>query len=252
MPTSEADPLLAVTDLTVRYGRASAVMEVSMEVARGQVVALIGPNGAGKSTTLNTIAGLLKPSAGDIRFHGESIAGRTPESLVRRGIALVPEGRQIFASLSVRENLRLPTAGLRRAEAHKMIERELERFPALAERLSDPAGALSGGQQQQLAIARSLLCRPELLLLDEPSLGLAPLIVDAVFDALATLREEGVTILLVEQNAVRATEFADYTYVLRSGRVVLEGSRESFSDIDQLTDSYLGGTATEPTDGEPT
>ncbi len=153
---------------------------------------------------------------------------------------MVPEGRQIFMTMTVGENLRLPTTDMPTAEAGTAIQRELERFPALADRLDDPAGGLSGGQQQQLAIARALLCRPRLLLLDEPSLGLAPKIVDTVFEVLEGLRDEGVTILLVEQNAIRATRFADRTYVLNAGRIVLEGDRAKMADTDLLTESYLG------------
>ncbi len=234
--------MLEIEKLSVAYGNAPAVTEIDLKVGEGEAVSLIGPNGAGKTTTLTTITGLLKPRSGEIRFKGESIGGRKPESLVRDGMALVPEGRQIFSTLTVGENLRLPTADLGRAEASAAIERELERFPALSTRLDDPAGGLSGGQQQMLAISRALLCRPELLLLDEPSLGLAPKLVDVVFEALEGLRQEGATILLVEQNAVRASRFADRTYVLNAGHIVLSGTREELADTDVLTDSYLGGT----------
>jgi branched-chain amino acid transport system ATP-binding protein len=232
--------VLEIEKLTVAYGKAPAVMDLDLRVEEGEAVGLIGPNGAGKTTTLTTITGLIKPMSGTIRFKNRPIGGRKPESLVRDGMALVPEGRQIFSTLTVGENLRLPAADLSRAEAEAAIERELERFPALASRLDDPAGGLSGGQQQMLAISRALLCRPQLLLLDEPSLGLAPKLVDVVFEALEGLRTEGVTILLVEQNAIRASRFADRTYVLNAGRVVLSGTREELADADLLTDSYLG------------
>jgi branched-chain amino acid transport system ATP-binding protein len=232
--------VLEIEKLSVAYGNAPAVTDIDLKVGEGEAVSLIGPNGAGKTTTLTTITGLLKPASGEIRFKGESIRGRKPEGLVRDGMALVPEGRQIFSTLTVGENLRLPTADLSRTEANAAIGRELERFPALSTRLDDPAGGLSGGQQQMLAISRALLCRPKLLLLDEPSLGLAPKLVDVVFEALEGLRREGVTILLVEQNAVRASHFADRTYVLNAGHIVLSGTREELSDATLLTDSYLG------------
>lgn len=232
--------MLAIEGVEIAYGRAVAVSGLNLKVEEGEAVSLVGPNGAGKTTTLTAIAGQQRPRQGKIRFRDEDIAGMSPESLVRSGIALVPEGRQIFSTLTVGENLRLPTAMLPPAEAGPAIERELERFPALADRLNDPAGGLSGGQQQQLAIARALLCQPRLLLLDEPSLGLAPKIVDTVFEVLEQLKADGVTILLVEQNAIRATRFADRTYVLNAGRIVLEGDRASMGDIDLLTESYLG------------
>ena len=241
--------MLELDGVTIGYGKTVAVEGLSLDVRQGEAVSLVGPNGAGKTTTLSAIAGLLKPRAGSIRFEGEEIAGRAPERLVRSGIALVPEGRQVFATLTVGENLRLPTAGRPRAEAAAMIERELDRFPALAERLESPAGGLSGGQQQQLAIARALLCEPRLLLLDEPSLGLAPKLVDSVFATLAELRAEGATVLLVEQNAVRAVEFADRSFVINAGRLVLSGSREQMRGKEQLAASYLG-SATAMVEGE--
>jgi branched-chain amino acid transport system ATP-binding protein len=232
--------MLALDAVTLAYGKTTVVESLSLEVAEGEAVSLVGPNGAGKTTTLSAISGLIAPAKGTIRFRDEVINGVAPERLVRQGIAMVPEGRQIFATLTVLENLRLPTAGLDRSEADALIEAELKRFPFLRERLSSPAGGLSGGQQQQLAIARSLLCRPQLLLLDEPSLGLAPKLVDLVFETLGDLRTEGVTILLVEQNAVRAAQFADRTYVLSAGRLVLSGTREELRDTELLTSSYLG------------
>jgi branched-chain amino acid transport system ATP-binding protein len=232
--------VLELDGVTIGYGKTTAVEDLSLQVAEGEAVSLVGPNGAGKTTTLSAISGLLRPRNGAIRFEGRDIAGQAPERLVRSGLALVPEGRQIFATLTVGENLRLPLAGRPKAEVAGALERELERFPALAERLEDPAGGLSGGQQQQLAIARSLLCGPRLLLLDEPSLGLAPLLVDAVFETLAGLRAEGVTVLLVEQNAVRAVEFADRSYVINAGRLVLSGNRAEMAEKEKLAASYLG------------
>ncbi|MDQ2700634.1 MAG: ABC transporter ATP-binding protein [Actinomycetota bacterium] len=241
--------MLDLRDLTLTYGSTPAVTGLNLRIDEGEAVSLVGPNGAGKTTTLSAIAGQLKPNAGTITFRGESIIGRKPESLVRQGIALVPEGRQIFSTLTVGENLKLPTADLDRNRGTELIEAELKRFPALSTRLDDPAGGLSGGQQQMLAISRSLLCRPKLLLLDEPSLGLAPKIVDDVFDALNGLRKEGVTILLVEQNAIRASEFADRTYVLNAGKIVLEGTRAEMADADLLTESYLGAVQAEGATG---
>jgi branched-chain amino acid transport system ATP-binding protein len=232
--------VLAIESVTLGYGKTPVVHDLSLTVADGEAVSLVGPNGAGKTTTLSAICGLVRPTRGSIRFQDREINGTATERLVREGIALVPEGRQIFATLTVAENLRLPTADLSREEAEELIEAEVVRFPFLRERLDDPAGGLSGGQQQQLAIARALLCRPRLLLLDEPSLGLAPKLVDLVFETLGDLRERGVTILLVEQNAIRAAQFADRTYVLSAGRMVLTGTREELQDTELLTSSYLG------------
>jgi len=232
--------VLAIESVTLGYGKTSVVHDLSLTVADGEAVSLVGPNGAGKTTTLSAICGLVRPTRGSIRFQDREINGTATERLVREGIALVPEGRQIFATLTVAENLRLPTADLSREEAEELIEAEVVRFPFLRERLDDPAGGLSGGQQQQLAIARALLCRPRLLLLDEPSLGLAPKLVDLVFETLADLRERGVTILLVEQNAIRAAQFADRTYVLSAGKMVLTGTRDELQDTELLTSSYLG------------
>ena len=241
--------MLELDGVTIGYGKTTAVEGLSLQVAAGEAVSLVGPNGAGKTTTLSAIAGLLSPRSGSIRFEGREINGQAPERLVREGLALVPEGRQIFATLTVAENLRLPLAGRPKAEWGPALEREMERFPALGERLDSPAGGLSGGQQQQLAIARALLCDPRLLLLDEPSLGLAPKLVDAVFAALEALREEGVTVLLVEQNAVRAVEFADRSYVINAGRLVLSGNREEMRGREKLAASYLG-SATVMAEGE--
>jgi branched-chain amino acid transport system ATP-binding protein len=232
--------VLELDHVTIAYGRTPVVVDLSLRVAPGEVVSLVGPNGAGKTTTLSAVLGMRRVTAGSVRFEGEDVTGTPPEVLVRRGVALVPEGRQIFTTLTVRENLRLATADLDRSAAAEALERELGRFPILRERLEDPAGGLSGGQQQQLAIARALLCRPRLLLLDEPSLGLAPKIVDDVFATLQTLREAGVTILLVEQNALRAVRFADRAYVLNAGRIVLQGTGAELADTDTLTTSYLG------------
>jgi branched-chain amino acid transport system ATP-binding protein len=231
--------LLELTELSVSYGRTRAVQGVSLHVDEGEAVGLIGPNGAGKTSTLSAIAGLVAPVAGEVRLGGRSIAGSSPEARVRLGLALVPEGRQVFSTLTVEENLRIATfAGRSDSDA---IERELERFPALRPCLARHAGSLSGGEQQQLAIARALLCSPRVLLLDEPSLGLAPRVVDTVFETLARLRDDGVTILLVEQNAARAVAFAERSYVLNAGRVDLEGTRDELRADARLEAAYLGG-----------
>jgi branched-chain amino acid transport system ATP-binding protein len=234
--------MLKVENLEVRYGRVTAVRDVSFEVAQGEFVGLIGPNGAGKTSTLSALTGLLQPTAGAVTFEGESLLGQTPERIVRRGVSLIPEGRQIFGTLTVAENLSLGATSRRDREGVAAdLERELERFPILRRYYTTPAGRLSGGEQQQLAIARALLGRPRLLLLDEPSLGLAPLIIDAVFDVLTSLRDEGVTIVLVEQNAARTIEVADRCYVLRNGAVALSGSSDDILATADLAAAYLGG-----------
>jgi branched-chain amino acid transport system ATP-binding protein len=233
--------MLAVDDLRVNYGRVPALHGISLDVREGEAVALVGPNGAGKTTTLSAIFGLVAIEAGTVTFEGRSLRGLTPESIVRKGIALVPEGRHIFGSLTVAENLQLGTTARKdRTGVEGEIEKTFERFPALAQYYRTSAGTLSGGEQQQLAIARALLCRPRLLLLDEPSLGLAPLLIDTVFDALEGLRQEGVTILLVEQNATRAIEFADRTYILRSGQMARAGTAEEMRSVEDLETLYLG------------
>jgi branched-chain amino acid transport system ATP-binding protein len=233
--------MLTIADLRVNYGRVPALHGISLNVNEGEAVALVGPNGAGKTTTLSAIFGLVRPEAGAITFEGGSLLGLTPENIVRRGLALVPEGRHIFGTLTVAENLRLgTTARKQRTHLGSEIERTLERFPALAHYYDSSAGNLSGGEQQQLAIARALLSRPRLLLLDEPSLGLAPLVIDTVFDALDELRREGVTILLVEQNANRAVEFADRAYILRSGLMAHSGTTEEMRALEDFEKLYLG------------
>jgi branched-chain amino acid transport system ATP-binding protein len=234
--------LLRLNSVTVHYGRIAAVQNLSLEVNEGELVGIVGHNGAGKSTTLWTIAGVLKPTAGTVEFEGRSIAGLTPDQILRLGISLVPENRRIFGRLSVGENLRIGTSARRdRRAATADIKNMCERFEALG-RFYDRAGSkLSGGEQQQLAIARALLARPKLLLLDEPTLGLAPLIVDRVFEILLELREEGVTILLVEQNAARTIEVANRTYVMRSGgRIQFHGTAEELEKIGDFETAYIG------------
>jgi branched-chain amino acid transport system ATP-binding protein len=233
--------MLRIADLRVNYGRVPALHGISLHVDAGEVVAMVGPNGAGKTTTLSAIFGLVEVAAGSVAFEGESLLGRTPEQILRRGLALVPEGRHIFGTLTVAENLQLGTTARRdRSAAADDLERVLARFPVLGSYYEKSAGTLSGGEQQQLAIARALLSRPRLLLLDEPSLGLAPVVIDTVFDALDELRDEGVTILVVEQNAARAVEFADRAYILRSGRVAHAGTRDEILQMEDFEEAYLG------------
>jgi branched-chain amino acid transport system ATP-binding protein len=234
--------MLVLEDVEVRYGSVVAVRGCSLEVHEGELVALVGPNGAGKSTLLNTIAGMLRPTTGTIRFQEQSIAGAAPESLVERGMALVPQGRRIFGALTVAENLQLGGATRRdRDEFERDLESMLEEFPVCRRYYHDPAARLSGGEQQQLAIARALLSRPRLLLLDEPSFGLAPLMIKQVFAKLEQLRSQGVTILLIEQAAARAIRAADRYYVLRTGNLVHTGDAATPMDRGLAADMYLGG-----------
>jgi len=234
--------VLEIENLTVEYGRVAAVKGISLTVAQGEIVALIGPNGAGKTTTLNTVMGVLTPSSGAIRLEGASLVGQKPEAIIRRGLALVPEGRQIFSTLSVAENLQLGATVRRdRREVAADLERIFARFPVLQTYYRASAAGLSGGEQQQLAIARALLSRPRLLLLDEPSLGLAPQVIDLVLDILDDLRDEGTTILLVEQNAERAVELADRAYVMRTGSISISGTRAELLQTADFAAAYLGG-----------
>jgi branched-chain amino acid transport system ATP-binding protein len=229
-------------DVHVRYGAITALRGISINVEQGEMVALIGVNGAGKSTTLMTIAGVLEPTPGTITFAGQSIVGQPPEEIVRKGLALVPEGRRIFPGLTVEENLRLGAA-IRsdRAAVQRDIDEMCARFPVLGERLKQAGGTLSGGEQQQLAIARGLMSRPTLLMLDEPSLGLAPMLVAEIFELVAQLRETGVTILLVEQNVERTLEIADRAYLLNTGQVEFEGPAKELRKRVDVVSTYLGG-----------
>ena len=233
--------MLRVDDLRVTYGRVPALHSIPLHVDEGETVALVGPNGAGKTTTLAAVFGLVEIEHGAIQFEGESLIGARPEQILRKGLALVPEGRHIFGSLTVAENLELGTTARRdRRAAADDLERMLERFPVLRTYYRTTAGTLSGGEQQQLAIARALLSRPRLLLLDEPSLGLAPVIIDVLFESLEELRRERVTILLVEQAAARAVEFADRSYILRTGRVAHSGTRDELLRMEDFESAYLG------------
>jgi branched-chain amino acid transport system ATP-binding protein len=233
--------MLELRDLELRYGGVPAVRGLSFEVGRGEVVALVGPNGAGKSSTLLAIMGMVAPHRGEILLEGRPLAGRKTEAIVRSGIALVPERRHIFPELTVDENLRLGLVGRRsRDGASEDLDRVAGLFPVVRQARHRPAGVLSGGQQQQLAIARALVARPDLLLLDEPSLGLAPAVVDDVFDALAEIRAQGVTILLVEQRAQFAVGFADRTHVLANGELRLTLAPADAGDTERITAAYFG------------
>jgi len=240
MPEAAA-PLLHIESLEVRFGAVRALKGVSMDVRQGEVVALVGANGAGKSTTLRTISGLSRPRSGSISFAGKSIGGRQPAQIVRLGIAHSPEGRRLFGALTVAENLRLGACTRTdRAEIGADTERLFALFPILKQRWRQLAGTLSGGEQQQLALARALMAKPRLLLLDEPSLGVAPLLVRHIFDALGELKRQGMTMLLVEQNIKLALELADRAYVMRTGSVVLSGSSAELRDSDRVAQAYLG------------
>ena len=233
-------PLLVVEDLEVRHGAVTAVHDLSLEVDRGEIVGLIGPNGAGKSSTLHAIMGAVRASAGDVRVRGESVVGKRPEAVARKGVALVPEGRRIFADLTVDENLKLGLAGRRtRDGSDDDLARVYDLFPAVEESLRRKAGTLSGGQQQQLAIARALVADPEVLLLDEPSLGLAPRMVDVVFETLAAIRDRGLAVLLVEQRAQRTVALADRSHVLANGQQRLTLGPESAGDTAALVSAYM-------------
>jgi branched-chain amino acid transport system ATP-binding protein len=238
----KAEPMLELEDVEIRYGAVPAVRALSLDVHKGEIVGLIGPNGAGKTTTLLGIMGAVPVRSGDIRLGGESICGRRPERIVRSGIALVPEGRRIFADFTVRENLRLGLVGRKpgAGEPEADVEWVLELFPIVREFWERPAGALSGGQQQQLAIGRALVARPDVLLLDEPSLGLAPKLVDAVFEVLLEIRDAGVSVLLVEQRARRTVALADRTYVMTNGEVRLTLTSADADDTERIIAAYLG------------
>ncbi|MEZ6064290.1 MAG: ABC transporter ATP-binding protein [Planctomycetaceae bacterium] len=235
-------PLLELRNLSVSYGAIRAVRGITLHVEEGEVVTLIGANGAGKSTTLRTISGLLNPAAGDIHFAGESIAGRKPHELVRRGLVQAPEGRGIFANLSVAENIELG-GYCRHDKSARTVDRDraLDLFPRLRERWKQNAGTLSGGEQQMLAIARALVARPRLLLLDEPSLGLAPQIMQTIFQVIREINEQGMTILLVEQNAHMALRVAHRAYVLETGEIAMQGPAAELAKSDEVRKAYLGG-----------
>jgi branched-chain amino acid transport system ATP-binding protein len=234
--------VLRIEDLTVTYGRVRAVTGLSIHVDEGEFVGLVGHNGAGKTSTLMTIVGTQRPAAGSIAFDGTELTRRSPDQILRMGISLVPEGRRIFSRLTVGENVRIGGNCRRdRAGVAKDVDRMRERFPVLADKWGRSGGELSGGEQQQVAIARALVSAPRLLLLDEPTLGLAPLMVDRVFETLRELHEEGRTILLVEQNAKRTIESADRAYVMRSGgQIQFQGTSEEVAAMGDFESAYIG------------
>jgi branched-chain amino acid transport system ATP-binding protein len=239
-------PLLELNDLIVLYGEIEAVRGVSLSVEPGEVVTLLGSNGAGKSTTLRAISGLVRPTAGEIVFDGQSIAGLGPEAIVRRGIAHVPEGRRVFPGLTVRENIMLGASNRGRVAKRELAaeaDQMFDLFPDIRKFADSLGWTLSGGQLQMVALARGLMARPRLLLLDEPSLGLAPVIVQAVFSIIAEIRRRGTTVLLVEQNARMALSIADRGYVLETGRLALSGSPTALWANDDIRAAYLGGKA---------
>ncbi|MEM9131427.1 MAG: ABC transporter ATP-binding protein [Actinomycetota bacterium] len=233
--------MLEVRGLTTKYGAIAALRDADLRVGSGEVVGLIGPNGAGKTTLLGSIAGLLAPSGGTVTFEGDDITGRPPEQLLRAGLALVPEHRRIFVDLTVEENLKVGGVTTSASDRAELLEEMAERFTVLREKWTTAAGYLSGGEAQQLAIARALMSKPRLLMMDEPSLGLAPVLVDVVFELIADLRAQGRTLLVVEQNAGRMLEAADRAYVLRSGEVVAEGSGAELAERDDLFSSFVSG-----------
>ncbi|MCL2546358.1 MAG: ABC transporter ATP-binding protein [Oscillospiraceae bacterium] len=232
--------MLKVTNMNVYYGNIYAVKDVSFEVGEGEIVTLIGANGAGKSTILQTVSGLLRSKTGSIEFNGLEIGNAPPHTLVKQGLAQVPEGRRVFLQMSVQENLEMGHYTQAGNTLHKRIEQVYERFPRLQERRKQIAGTLSGGEQQMLAMGRALMSRPKLLMLDEPSMGLAPLLVEQIFGIIRELNNAGVTILLVEQNAHMALNVADRGYVLETGKIVLADNAKSLLENDAVRKAYLG------------
>ena len=232
--------LLEVQDLHVYYGSIHAIKGISFHVEKGEIVTLIGANGAGKSTTLNTVSGLLKPRDGSVFFDGSSIVGVPAHKIVGKGMALCPEGRRIFAQISVEENLEMGAFTRPGSEIKDSMERVYENFPRLKERYKQTAGTLSGGEQQMLAMGRALMSKPDLMMLDEPSMGLAPILVDQIFEIIKKLHKNGTTILLVEQNAQMALSIADRAYVLETGKIVNEGTGAELLHDDSVRKAYLG------------
>ena len=231
--------MLSVRDLVTAYGKIEALKGVSLEVQAGSITCLLGPNGAGKTTLMMTIAGVLRPRKGSIRLDDEEIAGLRPDRIVKRGIALVPENRLVFPSMTVQENLQAG-AYQRRGELAGDMQRVFERFPRLEERAAQQAGTLSGGEQQMLAVGRALMSRPKLLLMDEPSLGLAPLVVEEIFRTIAELHRDGVTIFLVEQNAHMALKVAQHFFLMEQGKVTFSGDPGSLAEDEVIRRAYLG------------
>ncbi|KAF0820518.1 MULTISPECIES: ABC transporter ATP-binding protein [unclassified Cytobacillus] len=232
--------MLKVNGINAFYGKIQVLKDISLEVEEGSIVTILGANGAGKTTTMKTISGMLKPQAGSIQFQGENVTGLRPDQLLRKGIALVPEGRQILSGMTVLENLEMGAYHRKDNEVDQDIKKVMERFPILEERQKQLGGTLSGGQQQMLAIARAILSKPKLLLLDEPSMGLAPLIVADIFKIIKEINEAGTTVLLVEQNARQALKISDYGYVLETGKMVAEGSSQKLLNDPRIMEAYLG------------
>ena len=235
-----SDIMLKVNDINVYYGSIHAIKDISFEVRNGQIVTLVGANGAGKSTTLQTISGLLHSKTGSIEFLGKNLAGVAPHKIVEHGLAHVPEGRRVFLQMSVEENLEMGAYTRPRSEIDDGIADVYSRFPRLKERRKQVAGTLSGGEQQMLAMGRALMSKPQLLMLDEPSMGLSPILVDQIFDIIKELHNAGTTILLVEQNAQMALSIADNAYVLESGKIVLSGTGAELLASEQVKKAYLG------------
>ena len=233
--------MLSVCDLHVSYGAIKAVRGISFDIKQGEIVTLIGANGAGKSTTLNTVAGLIRPDSGSIEFKGQSIVGVKSHKVVERGMALCPEGRRVFSQMRVSENLDMGGYTRSDAENRETLQRVYERFPRLKERMGQMAGTLSGGEQQMLAMGRALMSKPDLLMLDEPSMGLAPILVQEIFDIIKELNAVGTTILLVEQNANMALSIADRAYVLEIGTIKKTGTGADLLQDDDVRKAYLGG-----------
>ena len=234
-----SDFILEIKDLNVRFGGIQAVNDISMGVKKGKIVTLIGANGAGKSTILRSISGIVKPDHGEILFEGENILGLSPDKIVAKGITLVPEGRRVFPNLTVLENLKMG-AYLRKDNYDEDLKYVYELFPRLEERHWQLAGTLSGGEQQMLAVGRALMSKPKLIMMDEPSLGLAPLVVKDIFSIIRTINENGITVLLIEQNANMALKTCDYGYVIETGNLTLEGDGEKLLNDDGVKEAYLG------------
>lgn len=234
-----SDVLLSVKDLKVNYGGIEAVKGISFDIEEGQIVSLIGANGAGKSSTLRAISGLVKPKSGSIQYKGEELAGKDPTAIVTRGITLVPEGRRIFPDLTVKENLKLG-AYIRKDDVTDDLNWVYELFPRLKEREWQAGGTLSGGEQQMLAVGRALMSRPKIMMMDEPSLGLAPLVVKGIFDIIQEVNRRGVTVLLIEQNANMALKIAHQAYVLETGRITLRGTGKELLANESVKKAYLG------------
>lgn len=234
--------LLELKNVVASYGNIKALKGISLSVEEGKIVTLIGANGAGKSTTMKTIMGVMKPNEGDILFEGQSIRGKKPYQIVSAGVVLVPEGRQILQSMTVQENLEMGAYQRKdKAGIEEDMERVFAQFPRLKERLTQYGGTLSGGEQQMLAIGRAMMARPKVMLLDEPSMGLAPLVVQQIFDVVKAINQGGTTVLLVEQNARKALQVADYAYVMETGKIVLEGPAQEVASNPSVMAAYLGG-----------